>query len=120
MFDFLKKEKEKAPYVYDITIPEVLRQSLGFKTKLSSYYLISDKQLTQDETPYKDIVLDYLSQNKDFRGVYCSAASEQIPDIRSDLKKYCDLTCSPGLVRINGKDEKILPVRILPITQKQR
>lgn len=120
MFDLFNKRKEETPYVYDITVPAILRTSLGFKSKLSSFYLVTDKQMPQTETPHRDIVLEYLSTNKAFRGVYCSSALEEITDIRSDLKKYCDLTACSGLVRINGKDEKVTPVRQLPVIQKQR
>lgn len=120
MFDLFGKKKEEAPYVYDITVPEILKKSLGFKTRLSSFYLITDKERQQAETPHKDLILKYLSQNKNFRGIYCSSAVEQISDIRSDLKKYCDLTGCVGFVRLNGQDEKINPVRQLPVIQKQR
>ena len=122
MFDlFGKKKQEKdTPYIYEITVPPILRKSLGFKSTLSSFYLVSDEQMPQRETRYKEVILQNLTSNKDFRGVYCSAAIEQIADIRSDLKKYCDLTGLIGLVRINGNDEKINPVRQLPIRQHQR
>ena len=120
MFDLFAKRKEETPYVYDITVPAILRKSLGFKSKLSSFYLVTDKPMAQTETSHRDIVLEYLSANKTFRGVYCSSAVEDIADIRFDLKKYCDLTGCVGLVRINGKDEKVNPVRQLPVIQKQR
>ena len=122
MMDFLRKRlQEKTPYVYDITVPAILREKLGFKSKTSSFYLISDKEMKQEETPYKEMVLeDYLKSKRTFRGVYCSAAAETILDIQSDLRKYCDLTGCVGLVNINGKEEIVNPVLNLIKNQKQR
>ena len=77
--------------------------------------------MEQQETPFKEMVLeDYLKHKKSFRGVYCSANLEKIEDIRSDLRKYCDLTGCVGLVEINGKEEKVNPVIELVKNRKQR
>ena len=116
MLDLLRKsEQNDVPHVYDITVPSVLRKNLGFKTKLSSFYLISNENIAgMSETPAKkDILMEISSKDSSFKGVYCSAGAELTSDIRSDLNKYCDLTASMGLVKLNGKIEKVNPVIVI-------
>ena len=110
LLDILKKKQlEKTPYVYDVTVPEVLAEKFGFKSD-SKFYLISDKKMEQEETPYKATLLKEEMRDESFRGVYCSPSmAGTVADIRADLKKYCELLGIGGLVKINGKTEKITP-----------
>lgn len=108
--DFFKRKKEQTPNVYNITVPAILRQELGFKTKMSNFYLVTDDVMPQEISSYQDILLkENLKGKKDFRGVYCSPGVEMVSDIMSDLNKYCQLTGKMGWVVINGENKIINP-----------
>ena len=97
LLDILKKKQaEKTPYVYDVTVPAILSEKFGFKSG-STFYLVSDKKMEQEETPYKETILKDGVNDNGFRGVYCSSSMRgTVADIRSDLQKYCNFIKKDG------------------------
>ena len=106
MLGFFKKHSEsQGPYVTDITVNPALRKGLGFKTELSTFYLISDEWTAEAKTLDKDSpCAGILKKRPKFRGVYCEPGIENVMDIRFDLSRYCALTKQFGLVMLNGKE----------------
>ena len=106
MLGFFKNHSEsKGPYVMDITVNAALREALGFKTKTSVFYLISDQPVEgTEDLGEKGHCAEFLKKHPKFRGIYCDAGMENTTDIRLDLNRYCKLTNQFGLVMINGKE----------------
>ena len=114
MFNLLKRQgQENGPYWINITVPEPLAEKLGFKTKISNFYLISDKKTKNLGDPPSEYLKENISNTKpSFRGIYCSAGVEQVSDIKADLQKYCDLMGVSGLTLLNGKEVSIIPTKM--------
>ena len=79
--DFFKRKKEQTPNVYNITVPAILRQELGFKTKMSNFYLVTDDVMPQEISSYQDILLkENLKSKKDFN--FCT--TKNIRNVNKD------------------------------------
>ena len=111
MLNFFKNASRKAETSMkwqDITVPSPIASKLGFKTTMSGFYVVGDKDgFPMDMAP--EAIKRQTKRKPAFRGVFCDAGMEMIEDIKADLQKYCDLMGMSGLTRINGKDIEVIP-----------
>ena len=107
-------KKKELPNWTNITVNPIIAQALGFKSKASTFYLISDKESKIDlsfttQVADNSVKEAFHKKRPLFRGIYCSAGMESTADIQADLQKYCDLTGQVGLVVLNGLECKLQP-----------